>query len=287
MPKKEQVTIIGGGLAGPLLGLYLAKKNIQVNLYEKRDNILKKNIKQAGRSINLAISERGIRPLKELNIFEKIKPALIPMKGRMIHDLKGNQSFHAYGKNKNEYINSVSRFQLNYFLLNELQKYSNSNIFFNKKCIAYNPEEQKIKFDDGKNITIHGPAIGTDGSASIINQIISKKLNTKINKDLLSHVYKELTIFPKNNDFQLDPNALHIWPRRSMMVIALPNTDCSFTCTIFIKKNGDMNFNVAIRTLSIRNNLAIYPVGGGIVWDSKYIEEWNEAQQKSVLLKNL
>ena len=243
MSSQEKITIIGGGLAGPLLSLYLAKKNIHVNLYEKRDNILKKNIKSGGRSINLAISERGIRPLKELNIFDKIEPELIPMKGRMIHDQEGNQKFYNYGKNNNEYINSVSRYKLNYFLLSELEQYTNATVTFNKKCVGYNTEKQKLKFNDGENIKITGPIIGTDGSSSIISKVIANKTNTKIKEDVLSHIYKELTIPAKDNDFQLEPNALHIWPRKSMMIIALPNIDRSFTCTMFIKKNGNMSLS--------------------------------------------
>tara|TARA_Y100000768_G_scaffold145899_1_gene108837 strand:- start:3173 stop:4504 length:1332 start_codon:yes stop_codon:yes gene_type:complete len=234
----KNVTIIGSGLAGPLLGILLAQKyNIKSNMYERNQDFRKTN-KYSGRSINLALSERGINALRQANIYDsKFKKSLIPMFGRMIHDIDGKQSFQSYGNKKTHYINSVSRSEINRLLLNRAENTKKISIKFSSKCSGIDFLNNKLTINE-KQKDYSGPVFGADGYKSAIAQKISK--NIKLID--ISHSYKELTIESKNNDFQLDPNSLHIWPRRNMMLIALPNNDKTFTCTLFMKTRGKNSF---------------------------------------------
>ena len=234
----KKATIVGSGLAGPLLSILLAKKyNIRVSMYERNTDI-RKAASYSGRSINLALSERGINALKQAGVYDSnFKKSLIPMYGRMIHDNQGNQSFQAYGTKKNHFINSVSRSEINKILLTEAENTKKVSINFSKKCddIDFNTNNLLI---NKQKIAYEGPVFGADGYRSSISKRIANKL---IYKDI-KHGYKELTIEPKNNDFCIDPNALHIWPRKDMMIIALPNNDKTFTCTLFMRKKGKNSF---------------------------------------------
>ena len=234
----KNVTIVGSGLAGPLLGILLAQKyNIRSNMYERNQDFRKTN-KYSGRSINLALSERGINALREARIYDsKFKKSLIPMFGRMIHDIDGKQSFQPYGNKKSHYINSVSRSEINRLLLDKAESTQKISIKFSSKCSGIDFSNNKIMINE-KTQAFNGPVFGDDGYKSAIAQ----KISNHIKLTDISHSYKELTIQSKNNDFQLDPNSLHIWPRRNMMLIALPNNDKTFTCTLFMKTKGKNSF---------------------------------------------
>ncbi len=234
----KKVTIVGSGLAGPLLGVLLAQKySITSTMYE-RNLDFRKTKKYSGRSINLALSKRGINALKEANVYDsKFKESLIPMYGRMIHDINGKQSFQAYGNKKSHFINSVSRSEINRVLLNKAESTKKISIKFSNKCSDIDFLNKKLTLNNEKR-DFNGPVFGADGYRSAIARRITK--NIKFTD--ISHSYKELTIKSKNNDFQLDPHALHIWPRRNMMIIALPNNDMTFTCTLFMKTNGKESF---------------------------------------------
>ena len=234
----KKATIVGSGLTGPLLSILLAKKHdIEVTMYERNHDTRKTN-SYSGRSINLALSERGINALKEAEVyntdFEKI---LIPMHGRMIHDIDGNQSFQAYGNKKKHFINSVSRSEINKILLNKAESTNRVLINFSSKCNDINLNEDYLFINNQKK-ELNGPVFGADGYKSII----AKKVAHNLSHHDIEHCYKELTIEPKNNEFQIDPNALHIWPRRDMMLIALPNNDKTFTCTLFMRELGTDSF---------------------------------------------
>ena len=234
----KKATIVGSGLAGPLLSIFLAKKHdIQITMYERNPDI-RKSSTYSGRSINLALSERGINALKQVGVYNSnFKKSLIPMYGRMIHDTEGNQTFQAYGTKKNHFINSVSRSEINKILLTEAENTKKVSINFSKKCDDIDFKTNNL-FINKQKIAYKGPVFGADGYRSSISKRIASKL---IYKDI-KHGYKELTIEPKNNDFRIDPNALHIWPRRDMMLIALPNNDKTFTCTLFMQKFGKNSF---------------------------------------------
>jgi len=238
--------LIGAGLAGPLLATYLAQRGYSVEIFERRPDMRKESI-SAGRSINLALSTRGNHALKEVGLYDKIKPNTIPMKGRMIHDLNGNTHLQPYGQKENEVIFSVSRAQLNMELMTLAEETGNVTIRFNHQLLSADLEQNKLLFQLSDSLEeIELPfkrVIGCDGSASIIRKSIVEKADIQYVKKPLGHGYKELTIPPlESGKFRIEPNALHIWPRGNHMLIALPNNDCSFTCTLFFPMTGATSF---------------------------------------------
>ena len=243
----KELNIIGSGLTGPLLATLLAKKhNCNIDMYERSFDSRISN-KFSGRSINLALSKRGIHALKMAGVYDKkFESQLIPMYGRAIHDFNGKQSIQLYGNKKEHFINSVSRTAINQILIDAAEKTKRVKINFNMKC-------NKVKFDtremffENKTVKTINPIIGADGYRSVVSHAIAEYNNQELDYIDVEHSYKELTIQPKNNEFQLEPNYLHIWPRRDLMIIALPNTDKSFTCTLFMKSKGKNSFD------SIRN----------------------------------
>jgi len=238
--------LIGAGLTGPLLATYLAQQGYSVEIFERRPDMRKESI-SAGRSINLALSARGNHALKEVGLYDKIKPNTIPMKGRMIHDLNGNTHLQPYGQKENEVIFSVSRAQLNMELMTLAEETGNVTIRFNHQLLSADLEQNKLLFQLSDSLEeIELPfkrVIGCDGSASIIRKSIVEKADIQYVKKPLGHGYKELTIPPlESGKFRIEPNALHIWPRGNHMLIALPNNDCSFTCTLFFPMTGATSF---------------------------------------------
>jgi len=238
--------LIGAGLTGPLLATYLAQQGYSVEIFERRPDMRKESI-SAGRSINLALSARGNHALKEIGLYDKIKPNTIPMKGRMIHDLNGNTHLQPYGQKENEVIFSVSRAQLNMELMTLAEETGKVTIRFNHQLLSADLEQNKLLFQLSNSLEeIELPfnrVIGCDGSASILRKSIVEKADIQYVKKPLGHGYKELTIPPlKSGKFRIEPNALHIWPRGNHMLIALPNNDCSFTCTLFFPMTGATSF---------------------------------------------
>ena len=243
---KANFTLIGAGLTGPLLATYLAQRGHSVEIYECRPDMRKESI-SAGRSINLALSARGNHALKEVGLYDKIKLNTIPMKGRMIHDLDGSTHLQPYGQKENEVIFSVSRAQLNMELMTWAEETGNVTIRFNHQLISADLEQNKLMFqlsDSLEEIELSFTrVIGCDGSASILRKSIVEKADIQYVKKPLGHGYKELTIPPlESGEFQIEPNALHIWPRGNYMLIALPNNDYSFTCTLFFPMAGATSF---------------------------------------------
>ncbi len=238
--------MIGAGLAGPLLATYLAKRGYSVEIFERRPDMRKESI-SAGRSINLALSIRGNHALKEVGLYDKIKSNTIPMKGRMIHDLNGDIHLQPYGQKENEVIFSVSRAHLNMELMTLAEETGNVTIRFNHQLLSADLEQNKLLFQLSDSLEkiewSFNRVIGCDGSASILRKSIVEKADIQYVKKPLGHGYKELTIPPmKSGKFQIEPNALHIWPRGNHMLIALPNNDCSFTCTLFFPMIGKTSF---------------------------------------------
>ena len=238
--------MIGAGLTGPLLATYLAQQGYSVEIFERRPDMRKESI-SAGRSINLALSARGNHALKEVGLYDKIKPNTIPMKGRMIHDLNGNTHLQPYGQKENEVIFSVSRAQLNMDLMTLAEETGKVTIRFNHQLLSADLEQNKLLFQLSNSLEeielSFNRVIGCDGSASILRKSIVEKADIQYVKKPLGHGYKELTIPPlKSGKFRIEPNALHIWPRGNHMLIALPNNDCSFTCTLFFPMMGATSF---------------------------------------------
>ena len=240
MSGNSKKTIIGSGLTGPLLAIMLANRGYTVDLYEKRADLRKADI-SAGRSINLALSHRGIHALKSANVFNEIEPLLIPMKGRMVHLPEDNTDFQPYSINSYEYINSVSRGELNKILMTAAEKIGNVNIHF--KHTLSKAESGVLVFENGKRIEAEGEVFGADGAGSVVRQYIDSNSDKPSKSEPLGHAYKELSISANAaGKFKLEPNALHIWPRGQFMLIGLPNSDRSFTCTLFMPNEGDVSF---------------------------------------------
>ncbi len=239
---KQKVTIIGAGLSGSLLAIYLAKRGIETEVYEARGDMREETM-SAGRSINLALSNRGIAALKEVGMDEFMLAEAVPMFGRMIHAVDGQTKLLPYSGRKGEFINSVSRSGLNIALMNEAEKYAEVKFFFNEKCVDFDCKSGETKFESGK--TVKGDTLfATDGAGSIVRNAMSVNVaGFEYSVEFLEHGYKELHIPPsKTGDFQLKKNALHIWARHSFMMIALPNFDGSFTCTMFNAHKGENSF---------------------------------------------
>lgn len=246
---KDSIVIIGAGLCGSLLALRLAQRGYKVRLYERRPDM--RMIKMsAGRSINLALSDRGIAALATVGITEQILPLLIPMHGRMIHALGYAPRQVSYSGREGEWINSVSRGGLNALLLDEADKMDNIQVFFNHECVAASVHDNKIKFRNGLNnetIEVNGEVVfGTDGANSAYREAVmsqSARLRFDFSQKYLDTGYKELEI-PANPDgsHRISKEALHIWPRKGFMMIALPNLDGSFTVTLFMPFEGEDSF---------------------------------------------
>lgn len=237
--------IAGAGLAGALMANYLGKAGYHVELYEKRPDLRKADI-SAGRSINLALSVRGLHALEEVGVAQKVMEEAVPMPGRMMHNLDGSLAYQPYGK-QGQAINSVSRGGLNCILLDALDAYQNVRVYFNHRCIDVDLDAPTATFDDGQGgqVTAVGDVvIGTDGAFSAVRNRMQRLDRFDYSQTYLKHGYKELTIPPgPNGTFLMEENALHIWPRKSFMMIALPNADASYTVTCFWPFEGPHGFD--------------------------------------------
>src|SRR5712675_805088 len=263
-------TLIGSGLAGGLLAAYLGRRGYDVDLYERRADPREGNI-VGGRSINLALSTRGIHALEQLGIADEVLKHAIPMRGRMIHDKSGDLHFAPYDVDPNKYINSIGRAALNTTVIEAAQSYPNVRVHFNHRCTdidlteatahlvvsgveaavsAANPDSSVAAgvspADPVRQVIEVGAdaVIGVDGAFSAVRQSMQKKLEQfDYDESYLAHGYKELTIPPgPDGSWQMEKEALHIWPRKSFMMIALPNPDGSFTCTLFWEFEGPCSF---------------------------------------------
>jgi len=237
--------LIGSGLAGGLLAAYLGRRGYDVDLYERRADPREGNI-VGGRSINLALSTRGIHALEQLGIADEVLRHAIPMRGRMIHDKSGDLHFAPYDVDPKKCINSIGRAALNTTVIEAAQRYSNVRVHFNHRCTDVDLTEPVAYFEteEGQATAKGDAVIGVDGAFSAVRQSMQKKLgNFEYDESYLAHGYKELTIPPgQDGSWQMEKNALHIWPRKSFMMIALPNPDGSFTCTLFWEFEGPRSF---------------------------------------------
>lgn len=235
----SRVVIIGAGLAGSLLAIYLAKRGISVDVYESRGDLRLEKV-AAGRSINLALSDRGIAALREVGMDEYMLAEAVPMYGRMIHAVSGETRLLPYSGRQGEYINSVSRAGLNIALINKAEKYVDVRFHFDRRCVDFDCKTGETRFSNGEVIA-GDTVVATDGAGSPIRQAMERDLpGFEISTVFLEHGYKELHIPPGSN--HLEQKALHIWPRHKFMMIALPNFDGSFTCTLFLAHKGDNSF---------------------------------------------
>lgn len=246
LDRTQTVTLAGAGLVGSLMAMFLARRGFQVEVLERRPDMRRETV-EAGRSINLAISARGLYALKQVGLEDEARRHAIPMRGRMIHPLSGELTLQPYGKDDSQHINSISRAWLNQFLMTHAEGTGKVRIRFKQRI-------QSVDFDTGTLSVLDEPSgstreervpvlLGADGSGSAVRQAMAKLPGNTSTQDVLSHGYKELTIpAGPGGSFRMEKHALHIWPRGTFMLIALPNEDCSFTCTLFLPFEGPVSF---------------------------------------------
>jgi len=247
--------LIGSGLAGGLLAAYLGRRGHEVDLYERRADPREGNL-VGGRSINLALSTRGIHALEQLGIADEVLMHAIPMRGRMIHPAGSgaNTIFAPYDVDPNKHINSIGRAALNTTVIEAAQRYPTVRVHFNHRCTDVEIDSATAHLVDSSVQAGVSPAnvihargdavIGVDGAFSAVRSSMQRRLvDFEYDESYLPHGYKELTIPPgPNGAWQMEKEALHIWPRKSFMMIALPNPDGSFTCTLFWEFEGPRSF---------------------------------------------
>src|SRR5437762_2028516 len=243
MPTK--FILIGSGLAGGLLGAYLGRRGHDVDLYERRADPREGNI-VGGRSINLAISTRGIHALEQIGIAKEALRHAIPMRGRMIHDRSGALHFTPYDVDPQKCINSIGRAALNTTVIQAAQRYPNVRVYFDHRCTGVDLDTPVAHLETAnRTVTATADAVvGVDGAFSAVRKSMQGEIaNFQYDESYLAHGYKELMIPPApDGSWRMEKNALHIWPRKSFMMIALPNPDWSFTCTLFWEFEGPRSF---------------------------------------------
>lgn len=234
---QRRVVIVGAGLVGSLLACYLGRRGYQVEVFERRPDPRVATVER-GRSINLALSERGLDALRRIGLMEEVMAPALPMHGRMMHGRDSTLTYQSYSADGTRAINSISRGSLNETLLDAAERTPGVHLQFDARLVRLDLGGSVATFEvDGQSQSVDYQALlGADGGGSAVRAELVKAGITSVTEDILQTGYKELHIPPKDGDFALDPDALHIWPRGGSMMIALPNPDRSFTCTLFWPK---------------------------------------------------
>lgn len=243
----KHITLVGAGLIGSLLAIILAKRGYSVNVYERRPDMRREKI-IAGRSINLALSDRGWLALELAGVGDDIRKVAVPMPGRMVHNVDSSVVFQPYGKG-NQAINSVSRGGLNMTLMKLADEFPNVQFFFNHRCADIDHDTATAHFHNditGADVAVKSDlVIGSDGAFSAVRMRLQKNDRFDFSQTYIPHGYKELTISAApDGGFLMEKNALHIWPRGDFMLIALPNQNGTFTCTLFLPFEGNPSFEM-------------------------------------------
>ncbi len=244
--KEQTIYLAGAGLAGCVLACYLSRRGYAVEVFEKRADMRRAEVER-GRSINLALSERGIVALREIGVLDEVMNMALPMRGRMIHDRDGNQSLQPYSTHAEEVIYSVHRGELNQILIDAAEA-AGARFHFDSPIESLDPANALLQLAGREAIDLTGsPLLGCDGVGSVVRQALESGANTDTTIDWLPHGYQEFNIPPDaDGAHQLAPDALHIWPRHEFMLIALPNPDGSFTATLFLAHEGEERSFAAI-----------------------------------------
>jgi kynurenine 3-monooxygenase len=242
---EESVNIVGAGLAGALLAVLLARRGFAVTLYDRRPDP-RLGASERGRSINLALAARGIVALERAGMMEHIRPLLIPMRGRMVHSMAGETQLQPYGQRQDEVIYSISRADFNRVLIEGAARYPRVRMRFRHTCLAALPASGNLSLRDentGSECQVPmAPTFATDGAGSVIRSSLARAGLVSVKEDRLDHDYKELTIPARDGKPAMEMHALHIWPRGGFMLIALPNSDGTFTATLFLAREGAGSF---------------------------------------------
>ena len=237
--EKQSITLVGAGLVGGLLATLLAQRGFDVEVFERRPDPRRSGF-IGGRSINLALAERGWHGLRLAGLQERIGKIAVMMRGRMVHHLDGHTELLRYGRDDSEVIWSVSRGTLNMALLDEAEA-AGARIHFSRQLDRVDWDTTTLHFADGSTHRAHR-LVGADGAGSALRAAMNERDSLGERFEPLQHGYKELEIPPVNGTFAMEPNALHIWPRGNYMCIALPNSEGSFTVTLFLPNEGNPSF---------------------------------------------
>ncbi len=230
----RSVAVIGGGLVGSLAACYLGRRGYRVDVYERRPDPRRAETER-GRSINLALSERGLDALRRIDLVDTVMAPALPMHGRMVHDASGRTNFQSYSASGDRAINSIGRGALNETLLDAAEATPGVTLHFDVRTTGYDLGPNSLALARGDELEVVEPdvVLAADGFGSVVRQSLESAGRMSVRTEPEDHGYKELTIPALDGEFAMDPDALHIWPRGSSMMIALPNPDRSFTCTLF------------------------------------------------------
>lgn len=243
----RSLTLIGAGLAGSLLAILLSRQGWRITVYERRGDPRIADY-ESGRSINLALAERGRNALRQAGVEEAVMAKAVMMRGRMVHPREGDPQLQRYGRDDSEVIWSVHRKDLNIILL-QLAEEAGAQIHFHRRLHTVDFDAGYARFIDDRDDHPHDihfstPLIGADGAGSALRAAMNRKCPLGEHTEFLDHSYKELEIPPRpEGGFLIEPNALHIWPRGRYMCIALPNDEGTFTVTLFLPNEGDPGFS--------------------------------------------
>lgn len=239
----KHITVLGAGLAGALMAIYLAKRGYHVDVFESRDDI-RLNDKDKGRSINMAMSCRGITGLTEAGLFSAVKPLMVPMRARAIHNEKGEVKYQPFGRSPDEHINAIQRCDLNKLLLDTLQSYPNVRLAFNMKTLALDWHKKVVHFEEKNGNHLSVPwhrLIGADGAGSFVRESLVDEHILTASRVFLPVGYKELSISGKSPQ-SLVREHLHLWPRETSLLLGNPNLDHSITGSLFLPHEGPESF---------------------------------------------
>ncbi|WP_131781819.1 FAD-dependent oxidoreductase [Legionella gresilensis] len=239
----RNVTIIGSGLSGALLGLYLAKRGYDVELFESRPDMRLAQVDR-GRSINLAMSCRGLTSLTHVGLLPKVKKIMVPMRARAIHEADGSIRYQPFGRNPNEYINAIQRHDLNELILNEIESLPNIKLNFSTRLLEIDFASKSIFFEDKAGQKVHKSyehLVGTDGANSKVREAMVTKNIIEFKRDFLNYGYKELSISGASPEKMAEEH-LHLWPRDSFLLLGNPNCDHSITGSLFLAHEGKNSF---------------------------------------------
>jgi kynurenine 3-monooxygenase len=237
---RQSVTVVGAGLAGSVLAAQLGQRGIEVDVYERRPDPRVTGAER-GRSINLALSSRGLAAITQLGLRQEVLARALPMRGRTVHPVRGNTAYQPYSAEGTRAINSISRSELNAILLDCAEKSPGVRIHFKHRVTGVDPEEGELTLatPEGTKNATSDVILASDGAYSAVRASLQFREGFSYSQDFLDHGYKELTIAAgPDGRHQLDPATLHVWPRGDSMMIALPNLDGSYTCTLFWPKSG-------------------------------------------------
>ncbi len=239
----KKITILGSGLAGSLLAIYLAKRGYEIDIFESRSDLRVSSL-DTGRSINMAMSCRGLTGLKSAGLKADVAPFLVPMRARAIHQEAGDIKYQAFGRHKDEYINAIQRSDLNKMLLNQLEKFKYVHLYFSRKLLEVDLFKKNLHFElPDKSIQVrpYERLIAADGASSQVRETLKKNNIIKTSRTYLDHGYKELSISPGGKN-EMATEHLHLWPRDSFLLLGNPNLDASITGSLFLAHEGRMSF---------------------------------------------